>query len=438
MDNDSMTFRPVTTDLKIIDGFSEPELLSGTSNSLLFRIKHYGKYFIIKTPKQVNAMTLDILKREYEISLKLNHYNITNAITFVPDSPVGPGILMEYVDGRSLADFLSERPSLRERCKVAEQIIEVIAYVHRLNIIHNDIKPENILVSRVNGDVKLIDFGLSDNDAFYVNKHLGGTPRYASPELLAQADDIDARSDIYSLGMVLRDIFGSRYGRIWRRCVRQQRQQRYRDAEQLLAAWRRRRLPMQLAVAAAALVALATAGTVYFAALNRQSAASQARVSALEDSLTASRRATAQATLTLDSVTSILDSIAALEQAQQALYPQVLSRVNAIFDQYKADIFQLAQREKINIIYANFVGEPLNDLLQIKEIIDGSGLDAEHKLRLQAHVDARWKECADYESAIRDGLRDINAVDDALERAFYLDLAVNGAHYRHYRPTPAD
>lgn len=94
MDNDSMTFRPVTTELNIIGGFSEPELISGTSNSLLFKIKNYGKYFILKTPKEVNAMTLDILKREYEVSLSLNHYNITNAITFLADSPVGPGILM--------------------------------------------------------------------------------------------------------------------------------------------------------------------------------------------------------------------------------------------------------------------------------------------------------------------------------------------------------
>ena len=91
MDNDSMTFRPVTAELNIIAGFSEPELISSTANSLLFRIKNYGKYFMLKTPKLVNAMSLDILKREYEISLSLNHYNIVNAITFLPDSPVGPG-----------------------------------------------------------------------------------------------------------------------------------------------------------------------------------------------------------------------------------------------------------------------------------------------------------------------------------------------------------
>ena len=432
MDNDSMTFRPVTTELNIIGGFSEPELISGTSNSLLFKIKNYGKYFILKTPKEVNAMTLDILKREYEVSLSLNHYNITNAITFLADSPVGPGILMEYVDGRNLSDFIAENPSAKARAKVAEQIISVIAYVHHNNIIHNDIKPENILVSRVNGDVKLIDFGLSDNDAFYVNKHLGGTPRYASPELLAQADDIDTRSDIYSLGMVLHDLFGRKYGRIWRRCVQRDRALRYRDAEELLAAWQHRRRPLHLAYTAMIATAILGTGWVYFAAINRQNEASQARVAALEDSLLVSQRANAKAAHTLDSLTSILGGIAEANSAQQQLYPTVEQQIDAIFDKYKSDIAVIAKRERINILYANFAPEKLNDLLKIKDIIATSGLNADYKLALQQYVDDRWKECADYESQVSSQLIDINTIANTSERQFYLDLAINHEHYRKY------
>ena len=438
MDNDSLTFRPVTTDLNIIAGFSEPQKLSETSASLLFRIKNQGKYFILKTPKQVNAMTIDILKREYEISLSLNHFNITNAITFLPDSPVGPAILMEYVDGRNIQAFLAEKPSKPARERVSEQIITAIAYVHRMNIIHNDIKPENILVSKANGDVKLIDFGLSDSDAFYLNKHLGGTPRYASPELLAQANDIDTRSDIYSLGMVLRDLLPHNYTRIWKRCTRHDRSLRFRDADALLAAWHHRRRPLQLSIAATAVITLAAAASWYFSAVSRRSEAAEARLSALQDSLAASRSDRAKAAATLDSVTSILDSVAAQQQLQQQLYPAVKKQVDAIFDQYKADINTLAQRERINVIYANFAPERLNDLLRIKEVIEQSALNADHKLLLQKHVDARWKECADHEAAVRSHLIDINTISNPQERQFYLNLAINREHYRAFNPNTED
>ena len=119
MDN-SETFRPVTAELNLINGFTDPELISGTVNSMLFRIKHCGKYFIIKTPKQVNAMSLDILKREYEISLALSHYHIANVISFLETSPVGPGILMDFIDGRNLTDFLADEPLGELRLRVIE------------------------------------------------------------------------------------------------------------------------------------------------------------------------------------------------------------------------------------------------------------------------------------------------------------------------------
>ena len=437
-DNDSLTFRPVTTELNIIAGFSEPQLISETSASLLFRIKNMGKYFILKTPKQVNSMTIDILKREYEIGLRLNHYNIINAITFMPDSPVGPAILMEYVDGRNLHAFLAEQPSKRAKERVAEQIIGAIAYVHRMNIIHNDIKPENILVSKANDDVKLIDFGLSDNDAFYVNKHLGGTPRYASPELLAQADDIDTRSDIYSLGMVLHDITKSHYAAIWRRCIRTDRAARYRDADALLTAWQHRRRPQHMAVAAIAAAAVIGAGWWYFSAVNGRNAASQAMVEALQDSLSAAKADNARATATLDSVTAVLDSVAVRQQSQQQLYPAIKQQVDAIFDRYKADITAIAQRERINVIYANFALPKLNDLLQIKEIISDCALNADYKMQLQNHVDTRWKECADFQVAVSASLIDINTISNPQERQFYYNLAINGEHYRPFSPKGDD
>lgn len=431
MDNDSMTFRPVTAELNIIAGFSEPELISSTANSLLFRIKNYGKYFMLKTPKLVNAMSLDILKREYEISLSLNHYNIVNAITFLPDSPVGPGILMEYVDGRNLTDFLAENPSKNARIKVAEQIISAIAHVHLSNIIHNDIKPENILVTRVNGDAKLIDFGLSDNDAFYVNKHLGGTPRYASPELLAQDSEIDSRSDIYSLGMILRDLFGNKYSSITERCMQKDKALRYRDAEELMNAWHHRDRRFHLSLVALAVLAVIGAGWAYLSVVDRRGSESLSQVEALKDSLAVSRLQSAVASRQLDSVTSILDSIGAVEKAQKELFPIVKKQIDDTVSAIKSDFRKIAKREKIRELYYVFACERLKDLWKIKDIIADSGLNADGKVTLNKYYEDCYAECSELMVDIYKNMESLYDFERE-KRDFYLELCNKQEHYRPY------
>ena len=227
-------------------GYSMPEVFATTSLAVLYRVRKAGKYFIIKTPKEKTGQTLAMLKREYELSIGRQHPNVVNVFTFEESTVVGPGIVMEYVDGRTLTDFLAENPSQAMRRRVFEQLLQAVAYIHRSGIVHNDIKPENILITRADNDVRLIDFGLADDDAHYLARTLGCTPLYASPELLMQEKDIDARSDIYSLGMIMHDIFGSRHLRIAGRCLCAQKEKRYSNAEELLAAFRHRNRPAML------------------------------------------------------------------------------------------------------------------------------------------------------------------------------------------------
>jgi serine/threonine protein kinase len=209
MITDSETFRPVTVNLDTTSSFTDPVLLRETANARLYRMSKAGKHFIIKTTKDNSAMQLSILKREYEMSISFNHYHIAHHYTYETQTPIGPGIVMEYIDGRNLGEYLAENPSSDSRRRVFYQILDAVAYIHKCGIIHNDLKPENILISRANNDVKLIDFGLSDNDAHYLAKTLGCTPTYASPELLSHGSAIDARSDIYSLGRIMQLILGA-------------------------------------------------------------------------------------------------------------------------------------------------------------------------------------------------------------------------------------
>ena len=145
-----------------------PEVLATTSLAVLYRVRKAGKYFIIKTPKDNGGQAYAMLKREYELSIGRQHPNVVNVFTFEESTVVGPGIVMEYVDGRTLTAFLAENPSPAMRRRVFEQLLQAVAYIHRSGIVHNDIKPENILVTRADNDVRLIDFGLADDDACFL------------------------------------------------------------------------------------------------------------------------------------------------------------------------------------------------------------------------------------------------------------------------------
>lgn len=238
MENESETFKPVTMAVDFSGSYTDFLLLRETSSARLYRASKAGRYVLLKTTKDNSGMSIAMLKREYEMSLTLNHYHIPYVFTYEQSTPVGPAIVMEYVDGRSLNEFLAEKPSLDSRRRVFDQILAVVAYIHKNGIVHNDIKPENILISRINNDVKLLDFGLSDKDAHYLTHALGCTPSYASPELLAQGD-VDARSDIFSLGRIMQLIFGAkRYAKVSTRCVANNRDDRYDNVDQLIHHWR--------------------------------------------------------------------------------------------------------------------------------------------------------------------------------------------------------
>ncbi len=291
MSGSSEIFTPMGENPNTSAGYSMPEVFATTSLAVLYRVRKAGKYFIIKTPKEKTGHTLAMLRREYELSIGRQHPNVVNVFTFEESTVVGPGIVMEYVDGRTLTDFLAENPSQAMRRRVFEQLLQAVAYIHRSGIVHNDIKPENILITRADNDVRLIDFGLADDDAHYLARTLGCTPLYASPELLMQEKDIDARSDIYSLGMIMHDIFANRHLRIAGRCLCAQKEKRYANAEQLLAAFRHRSRPaVLLACSMVVLILLLLLFSGYFASVDnrRKIAAQEAMVeqkAAVRDSL---------------------------------------------------------------------------------------------------------------------------------------------------------
>ena len=238
-------------------GFHDFKLLKTTANASLYLAFKAGKRFLIKTKKDNSERQNKMLHREYELSIGCDHPHLVHIYT-IEDLPFGTGLVMEYIEGRTLDKYLAENPSKKERNRIFSELLSAVGYLHKRGVIHNDLKPENILITHADNSLKLIDFGLADSDAEYAMRTLGCTPRYASPELQAQSREIDARSDIYSVGVLMREIFGRRHHRIAERCCRANTEERYENISALQRAWRNRNLPQKvlLGIVAVAIFAL--------------------------------------------------------------------------------------------------------------------------------------------------------------------------------------
>ena len=125
-----------------------------------------------------------------------------------------PFIVMEYVDGRLLKDIVAEGPlEVAEATRVIEQVLTALEYSHRAGVVHRDIKPGNIMIA-ANGQVKVMDFGIaraiSDSSATIAETSaIVGTAGYFSPEQ-ARGETVDARTDLYSTGIVLFELLTGR------------------------------------------------------------------------------------------------------------------------------------------------------------------------------------------------------------------------------------
>ncbi len=231
--------------------------LRTTTFARLYIICKEGKRFLVKTTKDNSEYQLKLLRREYELAMGCDHPHLVHTYAFEEALPVGAGIIMEYIEGRTLTEWLAEQPTKQQRRRIFEELLSAVGYLHQRGILHNDLKPENILITRANNTLKLIDFGLADSDAEYALRVLGCTPLYASPELRRQSATLDARSDIYSIGRILQTMFPTRYQRLLRRTLAELPEQRYADIDSLRRAWvRLQSLPRRLLIGLTAITLL--------------------------------------------------------------------------------------------------------------------------------------------------------------------------------------
>ncbi|MFN2543850.1 MAG: Stk1 family PASTA domain-containing Ser/Thr kinase, partial [Actinomycetota bacterium] len=151
-------------------------------------------------------------RREAQSAARLNHPGVV-AVFDTGDDGDDHYIVMELVEGRTLADVLEERGPLppHEAAAIAEQIAVALSVAHGEGIVHRDVKPGNVMLTQA-GEVKVVDFGIaraSTSDSITKTTSVLGTANYLSPEQ-AQGHPVDERSDVYSLGVVLYEMLAGR------------------------------------------------------------------------------------------------------------------------------------------------------------------------------------------------------------------------------------
>ena len=201
-----------------------------------FRVKLYGKLHFLKRLKPEYAGDIryqEALRKEFETGYRLEHPNLVRYLSLDKD-----GILMEYVDGETLSQRLAKNPDYfkqrKNTDKLVRQLLSVLQYLHSHQVLHLDLKPDNILLTHINDDVKLIDLGFCYTDTFADTQ--GHTNAFAAPEQLA-GEKVDARSDIYAFGKILELLPDhSIYNKVIARCTAEHPEDRYQSVEEIMHA----------------------------------------------------------------------------------------------------------------------------------------------------------------------------------------------------------
>jgi len=160
---------------------------------------------LIKPEISLDLKTIERFQNELKTARKISHRHVCRMFDLGEDRGLHY-ITMEYVDGEDLKNLIRRvgRLDTDTAIKIGKQICQGLSEAHRLGVIHRDLKPSNIMIDR-EGNVRIMDFGIARSlrtKGLTGSGIMIGTPEYMSPEQ-AESEDVDHRSDIYSLGVLL-------------------------------------------------------------------------------------------------------------------------------------------------------------------------------------------------------------------------------------------
>lgn len=213
----------------VSEQFTDITPIPSKGYNTLCKAQRYGRWWMLKGLKaeyRQQEIYQHLLRKEFDILISLQHPNIISAFSFEDVPGWGVCIVMEWIDGETLKEWLRQEDSLsgnpsatlKSKHNIILQLLDALQYIHAKQIVHRDLKPSNIMITHNGNHVKLIDFGLSDADNYAILKQPAGTPGFISPEQ-ATTRQADIRNDIYSLGSILEEMkLGKQYAEIIVRC----------------------------------------------------------------------------------------------------------------------------------------------------------------------------------------------------------------------------
>ena len=158
------------------------------------------------------------------------------------DEPSDCYLVMEYVNGRLLKDALADDEawfdSYDNQLRFVRQFLEALGYLHSHQVVHLDLKPSNIMLTKVNNDVKILDLGYCYSDSFAHS--MGRNASFAAPEQLDGSGDVDARTDIYAFGRLLEALDGNGHRlhpalcKVMERCLQPAKEARWQSVEEVM------------------------------------------------------------------------------------------------------------------------------------------------------------------------------------------------------------
>lgn len=174
-----------------------------------------------------------LLRKEFETVSKLDHANILKEMQLIDDPQYGKAIVEEFVDGRPLNDYLAENHTVEEKLNIIRQIASAIGYANERNIQHRNLKASNVLIAKQGDEVKVIDFRMPFADDLHVGY---SSMVHVSPEQKDGTVAIDARADVYSLGVLMKQMgLPEDYNGLIDKCCSYNRGDRYMDMDSMVA-----------------------------------------------------------------------------------------------------------------------------------------------------------------------------------------------------------